>query len=150
MEQPANDHQPPPPKRRRPACAFYLSPVPANICLGLKTSLLAKAEFFGNAGTTRLGGNRVSNFSPFVSKPKFIQGIVSRWGVGGSGSFSGNFVAACPVPSSRTGARGGWAPESARHQGSDRATLYPRFSAMGRDAESTRRPPHGSPLKWRQ
>ena len=71
--------QPPPPKRRRwLACAFYLTPVPANSCLVFKTSLLANAEFFGIAGTTKLGGNRVSTLGPFVSQSKFIHGIVSR------------------------------------------------------------------------
>jgi hypothetical protein len=52
----------------------------------LKTSLLANAEAFGIAGTTKLGGNRVSTLRPFVCQSKFIHGTVSRWGIGGSGA----------------------------------------------------------------
>src|SRR4051794_25087430 len=60
---------PPPPKRRRPACTFYLSPVPASSCLVLK----------------------VSTFSAFLSKSKLIQGNCSRCRFGGGGIFSRNF-----------------------------------------------------------
>jgi len=40
--------------------------------------LLANAEVFGIAGTTKLGGKRVSTLAPLDSEPKFIHGIVSR------------------------------------------------------------------------
>src|SRR3954462_6831310 len=68
--------EPTPPNGGRPTCTFYLSPVPASSCLVLK----------------------LSTFSPFVSKSKFIQGIVSRWGIGGSGSLHGKFCPRFPRP----------------------------------------------------
>jgi hypothetical protein len=81
------------------ACAFYLTPVPAISCLVLKTPLLANAESFGMARATKPTRNWVSTLGPFVSQSRFIHGIVSRWGIGGSGNFSGNFDAAFRAPS---------------------------------------------------
>ena len=78
---------------------FLFNSGPCQQLSGIKDVVIGKSRVFRERRTTKLGGNRVSTLGPFVSKSKFIHGIVSRWGIGGSGSFSGNFDAACRVPS---------------------------------------------------